>query len=328
LNALSEVPADWERSIHRWRRLNARHKNTVRGRVAPDTNTEYLLYQTLIALWPPPRPGRRSDDIPDRAWRESTRERLEQYMIKAVREAKTRTSWTSPDTAYEAALRSFIRAVLTPAEDAPFLADVARLVSHIAPAGAWSALSRLIIHLTAPGTPDIYQGDELWTFALVDPDNRRPVDYDARRSLLDAVSSIAASDPGRREALDPFDARMKLHIVHRLLDARRSHAALFSRGEYQPLVLTGSRASKVVAFLRSYDGQHAICIAGRLLCELDASPRFNAWWDDTAVQIPDAVVGGGRTWRSVIDGGEVRITGALPLRVALTHFPGAVLLAA
>src|SRR5581483_11596637 len=127
---------------------------------------------------------RRIDDLPDRAWRAAARDRLNQYMLKAAREAKTRTTWTDPDPDYEGALANFIAQILEPHDDAPFLSDVARLVSRIAPAGAWNALGRIAVHLTAPGTPDIYQGDELWNFALVDPDNRRQVDFGARAQAL------------------------------------------------------------------------------------------------------------------------------------------------
>ena len=321
LDVLSEVPSDWERSIRRWRRLNARHRITVRGRLAPDTNTEYLLYQTLIALWPPPRAGRRIDDLPDRTWRDSARERLDQYMIKAAREAKTRTSWTNPDAAYEAALRTFVRAILTPSEDAPFLADVARLVSRLAGAGAWNALSRVIIHLTAPGTPDIYQGDELWNFVLVDPDNRRPVDYAARQTALESLDSAK-----RSPAIDPFDSRTKLLVIHRLLQARRANAELFSAGSYHPLPVTGERDNHVVAYIRSHQDQHAICIAPRLLCELDVSPSFGDWWGDTAVELADELVGRNRRFVSVLDGAGHDVTRQLPLRLTASQFPGAVLL--
>src|SRR5205085_6326368 len=126
LDALSEVPREWQRVVRRWRRLNAKHRRTVRGRIAPDPNTEYLLYQTLVAIWPAARPGRRIDDLPDRAWRDAARDRLSRYMLKAAREAKLRTSWTDQDSAYEGALTAFVHAVLEPAEDAPFLFDVAR----------------------------------------------------------------------------------------------------------------------------------------------------------------------------------------------------------
>ena len=324
LDVLSEVPGDWERTVRRWRRLNARHRGTVRGRLAPDTNTEYLLYQTLLAIWPAPRSGRRSDDLPDRAWRESARERLEQYMIKAAREAKMRTSWTNSDAAYEAALRTFVRAILTPGEDAPFLADVARLVSRIATPGAWNALSRLVLHVGAPGTPDIYQGDELWNFVLVDPDNRKPVDYDTRRS---ALASLRATN-GVAGRVDPFDPRTKLLVTHRLLETRRAHSEVFSDGTYTPLSAAGSRASHVVAFLRSNGRQHALCIASRLMCDVEEKGGFEAWWGDTTLHLSADGFGGDRTWNSVIDDRELRFADVLPLSRALLQFPVALLVTA
>jgi (1->4)-alpha-D-glucan 1-alpha-D-glucosylmutase len=188
-----EVPHEWQRAVHRWRRLNAKHRRTVRGRIAPDTNTEYLFYQTLIGLWPAPRAARRSDDLPDRSWRDAACARLTEHMRKAAREAKTRTSWIEPDAEYERAIESFVAAVLEPGDDAPFLPDVARFVSRVAPLAASNALGRLVLHLTSPGTADIYQGDEFWNFSLVDPDNRRQVDYDAR-----AVNSVSYRWPRPR----------------------------------------------------------------------------------------------------------------------------------
>ena len=239
LDVLSECAPEWRRSVARWRRLNHRHRATVKGRLAPDTNTEYLIYQTLIGIWPAPRSGRRIDDLPDRAWFENAKARLEQYMLKAVREAKTRTSWTEPDEGYESALERFIDAILAGGDDAPFLSDVARFVARIATLGHWNALARVLLHATAPGITDTYQGDELWMFALVDPDNRRAVDYKRRNELLAAISA-----PGSLRALHPSDERLKLGIVQRVLNIRRSHAALFRGGSYTPLDVRGPQPGR------------------------------------------------------------------------------------
>lgn len=284
LDVLSEIAPEWERSVKRWRRLNAKHRLTVKGRLAPDSNTEYLIYQTLIALWPPSRPGRRVDDVPDRVWRDSTRDRLIEYTIKAARESKTRTSWVEPNGAYEDAVKRFVTAILTPSEDAPFLVDVARLVSCIATAGAWNSLARVAVHLTSPGTPDTYQGDELWNFTLVDPDNRRPVDYVRRTTLLHAATPDLSGPP------DPYDGRRKLHVVQRLLTLRRDQPDLFTRGTYRPLIATGARRDNVVAFVRSFEQHHVVTIAPRLICSLlKAAP--SEWWADTAIELPDDVRG-------------------------------------
>ena len=152
LGALTELPQEWERAVQRWRRLNAKHRHTVRGRIAPDTNTEYLLYQMLVALWPAPRPGRRSDDLPDRAWRDSANDDSFGYTLKAAREAKMRTTWIEPTPTMSA--RSRFRRGHSRAEGRRAVpADVARLVARIAPIGARNALSRIAVHLTSPGTP-------------------------------------------------------------------------------------------------------------------------------------------------------------------------------
>lgn len=321
LDALSEMPAEWERTVRRWRRLNAKRRTTVRGRIAPDTNTEYLLYQTLVALWPSPRPGRRVDDLPDRAWRDALAERLDCYMLKAAREAKTRTDWTQPDAAYESALSDFTAALLEPADDAPFLVDLARLVSRVAPVGAVNALSSLVLQMTSPGTPDVYQGDELPTFALVDPDNRRPVDYDTRRTLLDAL-------PACETALgNVCNAALKLWVTHRLLCARRTHADLFARGSYRPLAVAGERAAHIASFARSCGAARAITVAPRLIAELvlgDVPPE--RWWGDTRVELPSDL--SARQWRNIFGGTTDTGQTSILVGPVFANLPFAVLLAA
>jgi (1->4)-alpha-D-glucan 1-alpha-D-glucosylmutase len=286
----------------------------VRGRLAPDTNTEWLFYQTLIALWPPPRSGRRSDDLPDRAWRDSARERLTEYMRKAAREAKIRTSWIEPDAAFEDAVSSFVKAALEPSDDAPFLFDVARLVAKVAPIGAANAIARLVLHLTSPGTPDVYQGDEFWNFALVDPDNRRGVDYDGRQHALDDLGSIEARLRGSA-SLDVFDNRVKLFVTQKLLALRKTRADLFTRGAYRPLDVRGPRAEHVVAFVRSSGDEVSVSIAARLTCELLVS-RPVEWWEDTSIEAP------GTTLRSALTGEELRVTdGTIRVANALAKLP-------
>jgi (1->4)-alpha-D-glucan 1-alpha-D-glucosylmutase len=322
IEALSECPHEWERSVRRWRRLTGKHRVAVRGRLAPDTNTEYLFYQTLIALWPPPRPGRRSDDLPDRAWRESARERLTEYMRKATREAKLNTSWTEPNSAFEDAVTNFVKENLEPSDDAPFLFDVARLVSRVAPIGAANAIARLVLHLTSPGTPDVYQGDEFWNFALVDPDNRRQVDYEARTHALDDLDSIERRLHGST-SLDLFDNRIKLFITQRLLSFRKSRNKLFSRGIYRALEARGPRAEHVVAFARMLDGQNSVTIAARLTSDLLMS-RPNEWWGDTLVVLP--VEAAASTMRSAISGEELSTEGGtIRVAAALAKLPAAVL---
>jgi len=330
LDALSEVPHDWHRVVRRWRRLNAKHRRTVRGRVAPDANTEYVFYQTLVAIWPAQRPGRRVDDLPDRTWRDAARERLVRYMLKAAREAKLRTSWTDPDSAYETALTSFVRETLEPSEDAPFLFDVARLVSRVAAKGFANSLARIVIHLTAPGTPDLYQGDELWNFTLVDPDNRAQIDYDARTGTLDRLADTARrlSAGGAEvggEAIDITDSGIKLLITQRLFSARRSTAELFTTGRYEPLTVVGDRAEHVIAFARIGGEKAALTVASRLTGEVEAgTDEANDWWGSTAIYLPEPL--SGRSWRAVVTGKDV--TGRDELLVAdlLRPLPVAVLM--
>jgi (1->4)-alpha-D-glucan 1-alpha-D-glucosylmutase len=286
LDVLTECAPDWQRCVTRWRRLNRRHRATVKGRLAPDTNTEYLVYQTLIGIWPTPRAGRRADDLPDRAWFDSARARLELYMLKAVKEAKTRTSWTEPDAAYEDALKQFIAAILAGGDDAPFLTDVARFVAQIATAGHLNALARVVLQMTAPGVPDTYQGDELWTFTLVDPDNRRRVDYAKREELLGSLPV------GSLESLHPSDERLKLAVLLRLLNIRRDYAALFTNGSYEPIEVRGSRATHLVAFLRSTDDAQLVVIAPRLLARHMRADGGVADWGDTEIVLPVAVRAG------------------------------------
>jgi (1->4)-alpha-D-glucan 1-alpha-D-glucosylmutase len=285
ISALSEIPDEWQRSVMRWRRLTRRHHQTIRGHMVPDANAERFLYQTLVGIWPAPRSSRRADDVPDKQWRTVALDRLTRYMLKAVREAKLRTSWTDPDPAYEKALMDFIAAVMQAPEDDPFLVDVSRLVSRVAPIAQWSSLSRVLLHLTIPGTPDIYQGDELWNFTLVDPDNRRPVDYDARRSTLGAVMDTEIHHP---EGLKMTDTSPKMLVTHRILAARKTQEKLFTSGDYVPLRVSGSRARNVVAFSRSLDGEHAVVIAPRLVGDVIDKPVAERW-TDTVVELPDQI---------------------------------------
>jgi (1->4)-alpha-D-glucan 1-alpha-D-glucosylmutase len=218
-------------------------------------------------------------DIPERQWRSAASERMKQYVLKAVREAKLRTSWTDPDEDYERTLLDFVAAMLEAPEDDPFLSDVSRLVARIAPLAQWNSLSRILLHLTMPGTPDLYQGDEAWNFTLVDPDNRRPVNYTARQSSLGAVKTM--NPPSVSEICSHVN--VKVWLTHRLLEARRAKAHLFADGAYRPLIVRGPLARHVVAFERRLDEDRAIVIAPRLIGSLTPSTE----WRGTSVQVDD-----------------------------------------
>jgi (1->4)-alpha-D-glucan 1-alpha-D-glucosylmutase len=277
ITALSEIDREWERAVARWRRLNRRHQKVVGGRIVPDSNAELLVYQTLVGIWPAPRQGRRADDVPERDWRTTAKHRMEQYVLKAVREAKLRTSWTDPDEKYEQTLLDFVRAILDGQEDDSFLSDLSRLVARIAPIAQWNTLSRILLHLTIPGTPDIYQGDEAWNYTLVDPDNRRPINYTARRSSLSAVQAM----PLPAAVGDMIgEVKVKTWLTHRVLEARRSKPELFGEGVYEPLIVRGPAANNVVAFQRRLNTERAIIIAPRLVGSVK-----DADWKGTSVQL-------------------------------------------
>jgi (1->4)-alpha-D-glucan 1-alpha-D-glucosylmutase len=284
LDALTELPQDWAAHVRRWRRLNA----PLRGRL--DGNTEYLFYQSLVGLWPLEVPSGR---IPRGSAWATIRRRLEAHMRKAVREAKTHTSWVHPDGRYEAVVQRFVQAVLAPGNRA-FLRDVAAFAGRVSRAGLWNATSRTLVQCTAPGVPDTYQGDELWNFCLVDPDNRRPVDYATRsRTLRDLERRLARGAGKRRALLDelvrrPEDGRIKLYTLWRALGARRRSPDLFSRGSYHGLRSTGPLARHLVAFARRDSRGTAITVVPRLTARLgaDGAAPLGRIWKGTAVRLP------------------------------------------
>jgi (1->4)-alpha-D-glucan 1-alpha-D-glucosylmutase len=263
--------------------------------------------------------------------RRRLRERLEHYILKAAREGKMRTSWTDRNDAFEDAVVSFLHAILDPGESAPFLDDLDRFARRIARPGLWNALSRTLLHLTVPGTPDLYQGDELWSFTLVDPDNRRPVDYALRSRLLGDLD--AGADPAALLA-HPEDGRIKLLVTSRILRARRSDPALWSRGEYLPLQAEGSGGvgSHIVSFARRREQRAAIVVAPRLPLTLDPSGGAAVGervWGDAHIPLPPELRG--KRWTSALTGLEIPASSAGDaLRVApvLGILPVALLVAA
>jgi (1->4)-alpha-D-glucan 1-alpha-D-glucosylmutase len=265
LNVLSEIPELWKQRVRRWQKLNRRHFRSRNGDVAPSHNDEYLLYQTLLGTWPLIAPeGRELDQY---------RERISGYMLKAVREAKVHTSWLYPDAGYEKALASFIAALLQPGPANHFLADFAEFCEGVSRCGLLNSLSQLLLKLTAPGVPDIYQGNELWNFSLVDPDNRLPVDFVRARNLLgDLAATLATAAPAGpllTTLLDnPADGRAKLFVTSRTLQFRRQHPALFAEGDYETTPLQGQAEAQLCVLARTLAGQRVIAIAPRFFTEL------------------------------------------------------------
>jgi (1->4)-alpha-D-glucan 1-alpha-D-glucosylmutase len=248
LAVISEIPDRWSQAVYRWSETNRKHWSA-----APDRNVEYLIYQTVVGAWP------------------ITTERVSQYVNKAIREAKLKTSWTQPDESYEQNVHGFVKGVLN---DSAFISDLENFVDTIAPFGQTNSLAQTLLKLTCPGVPDFYQGTELSDFTLVDPDNRRPVDYDGLRSLL-SMAEYAKVDQvlGRTE-----QGFAKLWLIHRTLALRKSRPAVFGPdSSYEPLTATGRRAHHVVAFMR---GGAIISVVPRLVVALSSR------WENTTITIP------------------------------------------
>ncbi|MDQ4079905.1 MAG: malto-oligosyltrehalose synthase, partial [Gemmatimonadota bacterium] len=325
LDVLSEIPDDWIMAARRWRRLLARHRTRVRGGPAPDVATEWLIYQTMLGIWP-------AESDP-RACARSVRNRVIEYMTKANREAKVRTSWTTPDESYERAVETYVDAALANDE---FVGEMAAIASRVAPAGYCNALSRLAAHLTAPGTPDIYQGDEMWNLTLVDPDNRRAVDFDARRAALERIDAALNGGDAAAACADMLrhvaDGRIKLHVTRTALRLRRQSADVFIRGSYHSLEAKGEKAQHLLAFMRRSPGGAVITAGTRLPLSLAGAagiPTGLAWGDSTIILQGGDVP---HRWRCALTGRTIEAHGvggdvSLALREVFLTLPVALLVA-
>jgi len=281
INVLSELPGEWKSAISRWRSLNRRLKTEVNGVTAPDPNEEYFIYQVLVGTWPS-----------DEAATGEFGERLKNYLTKALREAKVHTSWLTPDAEYERAVLSFVDGLLS--ERRPFLERFLPFQRRVAEIGMVNSLAQLLIKCTAPGVPDFYQGTELWDLTFVDPDNRRPVDYAVRISLLEQVQAEPPSASHARTLVETRpDGRIKLYTIARALAVRRALADTFAAGAYLPLRTTGVHAEQLFAFARTGPSGIAVTCVPRLIGSLPgrcASPPLGReCWGDTAVMLPCAL---------------------------------------
>jgi (1->4)-alpha-D-glucan 1-alpha-D-glucosylmutase len=293
LNVLSEIPEEWRQSVMRWRRLNKKHKSMVEGHPVPDANEEYLLYQTLVGTCPLDSIGMGND--------EGFKNRIKQYMIKAVREAKTNTSWISPNTVYEEAILKFVNGILAPGENKMFLRDLEGLASRVSHFGMFNSVSQTLLKMTCPGIPDFYQGTELWDFSLVDPDNRRPVDYEARRSMLEALKgkmTLAGKDQTgftRDLMLEWKDGSIKLFVIFRSLQYRRENSLLFQEGNYIPLAGDGTLNKHVCAYARRREGKTILVIVPRFVMTLlrnrEGPPLGETTWGDSFIVLPGEIEG-------------------------------------
>jgi len=281
IDLLSEMPDRWKAAVKRWEQMNVKGKKNG----YPDRNTEYLLYQTMIGAWP------------------ISTERLLPYMEKATREAKEQTTWLSPNKEFEEATSAFIEAIC---KDEAFLKDFESFVQPLVEPGRINSLSQLLLKLTSPGIPDTYQGSELWDLSLVDPDNRRPVDYTLRRSLLSELPKLKVEDVWKRVE----EGLPKLWTLYHAIRTRREQAQAFGpEGGYTPLFAQGDKADSVVAYKR---GESVIVIVPRLVMKLGGN------WSNTSLEIPSG------NWRDQLSG-SVLNGGNLPLGKALARFPIALL---
>lgn len=289
IDAISELAAPWIRGVRRWNALNRFHRKDLGDTVAPDPNDEYLIYQTLLGVWPADWAAM------DAGARQVLADRIVAYLMKAVREAKLHSSWTQPDTEYETALESFVRAVLDPSKAGAFQADFDPIARAAAVVAACHGLAQTLLKTTVPGVPDIYQGTDFWDFSLVDPDNRRPVDYEARRTALEQIPS---ADPAAL-LTSWTDGRIKQFVLGRVLALRRARPALFADGTYEPLEVRGAHADRLVTFRRRLGDEALIVIAPRLVAPLirdRGHPGFPPdVWEDTVIDLGEDTPSAGFT---------------------------------
>lgn len=321
IDVLSELPGPWRAALGRWSRFNWRRKPLVEGRPVPDRNEEYLLYQTLVGAWPP---GAEAEEFAE------FRRRIADYMRKAVREAKVNSSWIRPNLPYEEALQRFIDRLLETGRANLFLADLAAFQQRVGYCGMLNSLSQTLLKMTVPGIPDFYQGTELWDLSLVDPDNRRPVDFVYRRRLLAQLRQQAAADlPGLAAELAaaPEDGRVKLFLIRQALALRNGQRDLFEQGDYRPLEVAGERAEQVCSFARTLGEQAVLVVAPRLFASLAGQPGELPLgaraWGDTRLLLPEDLRN--RKYRQVLTGRWMTADDALGLAAVLAEFPVALL---
>ena len=287
ISVLSEMVPEYRAALDRWTTLNNTHKRSIDGIRVPEINEEIMIYQTLLGAWP----------LED-AERDGFPSRVEKFLLKASREAKNHSSWLDPNEQYEQALFAFAETII---KDRSFLNDFLPMQREIAYYGALTSLSHLVLKLGAPGIPDIYQGNEMWNFSLVDPDNRRPVDFNARRAALAEIMSDSSKASGfARGLLQSWrDGRIKLYLTWIGLQLRRQNMRLFQEGEYVPIIARGVQADHVIAFARRFEERWVLFAATRFyryLVEPESLP-VGAVWNETMLQLPaDAP----RSWQNVL----------------------------
>jgi (1->4)-alpha-D-glucan 1-alpha-D-glucosylmutase len=320
INVLSELPGEWHSRVNRWRRWNQPLLGEVHGEPAPTPNDEYFLYQTLLGSWP-------LEELDDAGLAEY-RERIQAYLQKAVREAREATSWIAPDEAYEGALAEFVDALLDADRSPRFLPDFLEFKRQLTPVGLQNGLAQTLLKLTAPGVPDVFQGSDLWNFSLVDPDNRRPVDYALRERMLARLGPPGHIVPATDLLAAMTSGLPKLYVIRQALHLRKRLPALFERGSYLRLDVRGSLADHVCAFARHDDQATAVVVVPRLvarLCGSDGEPPLGERWQDTEVLMPERLLGRGTRLRDILTGAGVHGGAAIRVATLLARLPIALL---
>jgi (1->4)-alpha-D-glucan 1-alpha-D-glucosylmutase len=283
INVLSELPEEWKVRLARWTELNRPKKTQVDGHVVPNPNEEILLYQSMLGVWP--FEPLEQVDLPD------LKGRIERFMLKATREAKTHSNWISPNEQHEAALRAFSSGILTLSPENKFLTEFSEFARMIAVYGAANGYSQALLKMTSPGVPDLYQGAELWRLSLTDPDNRRPVSFPKRVRFLEELTNLQLeSKPDKfAELLGIWeDGRLKFWLTRCVLNFRRSHHELFERGEYIPIETEGQHRRSVCAFARMVEKNWVLVAAPRLVTRVVRPGKFPIGdvWGDTTMKLP------------------------------------------
>jgi (1->4)-alpha-D-glucan 1-alpha-D-glucosylmutase len=296
INVLSEIPEEWETRLARWREQNWSKKKRVEGMRVPEPNMELFLYQTLLGAWP-----FFQEEL------SAFRERLRDYLVKAAREAKTFTSWLEPNQSYEEALLQFAREILTDEPENDFLKDLQNFQEKIAFFGSLNSLGQLLIKITAPGIPDLYQGTELWDLSLVDPDNRRPVDFQKREKYLNEL--MQGEVPGTSHLLTELlehwkDGRVKLYLTQKAMRFRSENTAIFQNGEYLPVPASQDRREHICAFCRCYKKEWTLTVVPRLTTRLVPVNKFplGPVWGESQLLLPQNAP---RNWQNVLTGEEI-----------------------
>lgn len=321
LAVLSELPDEWNRQVQSWSRILHACSGNLEHRAPPDRNDEYMFYQLLTGTWPVELIA----GVSDTASLAEYAGRIRNAMLKSVREAKTHSSWAAPNSAYEDAVLAFVTAALDPSGAGNFFAAFLPFVSEVARFGMLNTIAQTILKLTVPGVPDFYQGTELWDFSMVDPDNRRAVDYELRARLLEQVSAELARD--RQAAMRRYlgswhDARFKLAIIATLLDYRRAHEELFPDGDYRAVEVGGPGAGRVCAFIRQ---SRKDLILTAVACRPVQFERENLV-SGTFLNLPQECREIG--WHDLLSGIDHRATSQLVAKNLFATMPAAVLVPA